>query len=322
MRGESTRDGTALIFPGMGPIRFDDIARFLLIERHARALSAVADKVLGYSVFDRCRDDGDDDYTEHRQVAFLITCLAMAYWAESALGVKADYCTGPSFGAKAAAVYCGALDIGDAVRITVEQARCERDYFAEHDSDVVTYSFVRASPQLLEELTGQLREWDEPHEVSCYVDDDFYMLTLRETQVDWLVRQLRSRGAMPLYSMRPPMHAAAFAPLRDRVERDVLSRFEFGAPLIPVVADQDGAVLETGEQLRQSLLDGIVRAVRWPQVVSSLRSLGVGRVYVAGPDAIFGRVRRTKAAFETVELHPPTAMRPRPRAALPVPVAS
>lgn len=310
MRGESTREGTALIFPGMGPTRFTDIAKFLLVDRRARALMAVADDVLGYSVFDRCQDDGDDDYTEQRQVAFLVTCLAMAYWAEGALGVKADYCTGPSFGAKAAAVYCGALDIADGVRITAELARCERDYFAEHHSDVVTFSFVRASPQLLDDLTEQLREWDEPHEVSCYFDGDFYMLTLREGRLDWLAQQLRSRGAMPLYSMRPPMHAAAFAPLRDRVERDILSQVDFAAPLLPVVADQDGTVLTTGEQIRQLLLDGIVHAVRWPHVVSSLQSLGVRRVYVAGPDAILGRVRATTAAFETEILHPRMAMRP------------
>jgi len=50
--------------------------------------------------------------------------------------------------------------------------------------------------------------------VSCHFDDDFYMLTLRQGRLAWLDQQLRSQGAFPLYSMRPPMHAAAFAPLK------------------------------------------------------------------------------------------------------------
>jgi [acyl-carrier-protein] S-malonyltransferase len=319
MENDSRAGASALVFPGMGPVPFAEVGRFLLIDPRARELLAAADDVLGYSLFDRCRE-AEDDYSEPAQVAFLVTCLALAYWAHGALGVRPQVCTGPSFGGKAAAVYSGALDFADGVRLTAELARCEQDYFAEHHADVVTHSFTRTPRPLLDEVLAELEGLGEPYEVSCYIDEDFYMLSLREDRLDWLQRRLRAGGGLPLYTMRPPMHSAAFGPLRDRVEREVLSGIPFADPRIPVLADQDGAVLTTAASVRQLLLDGIVRPVRWPEVVASLQRLGVGKVYVAGPDGIFGRVRCTTRNFETIRLTPKLAVRPRQRPPLPAAV--
>ncbi|WP_238412056.1 ACP S-malonyltransferase [Saccharothrix deserti] len=293
----------------MGPVRFQDVARLMVVNPFARELTGRADEVLGYSLFDRYEVE-EGDYSEAAQVAFLVTCLALAQWS----GQEAELCAGASFGGKAAAVYSGALGFEDAVRVTVGMARCEREYFALHHSDVVTESFARTPRERLDEILTEL-DW---YEVSCEVDEDLYMVTLREDRLEWLQRRIRSVGGMPLYTMRPPLHASVFGPLRDVVEREVLAGIPFVDPVIPVVADQDGAVLRTGEDVRTRLLDGYVRAVRWPAVVDSLRDNGIEHLHVAGPDRLFGRVRRVRESFSSVTLvDPRTALRPR----RPVPVA-
>ena len=311
-----------MIFPGMGPSRFRDVARFLLVNPLARRLLAGADEALGYSLFERYRDcdDDSDDYSEHAQVAFLVSCLAMAQWAEHTAGARPTVCAGPSFGGKAAAVYAGALTFSDAVRMTARQARCEAEYFARRHTDVVTHSFTRMPAQRLDGLLDELAGRGEWHEISCYVDDDFHMVSLRDGMLEWFQRRLRALGGFPLYTMRPPMHCAAFGELRELVEREVFGELTFADPRLPVVADQDGTVLDTAAGVRTMLLDGIVRPVRWPAVVATLRRLGVGTVCVAGQDSIFGRVGCTTRSFEVVAASPKAAMRPRPRpAALPEP---
>jgi [acyl-carrier-protein] S-malonyltransferase len=111
------------------------------------------------------------------------------------------------------------------------------------------------------------------------------------------------------------MHSAAFGPLRDRVERDILLDVTFADPGLPIVADQDGSVVTTAAGVRKLLLDGFVKPVRWPEVVASMQRQGISAVYVAGPDSMFGRVRCTKRAFDTVvDLNPRLALRPRLRA--------
>lgn len=303
---------TAITFPGMGPNRFHDLAKFLLVDPSTRAMLATADDVLGYSLFDRCLAD-DDDYSEYAQVAFLIACLGMAKWAEEEFGARPEVCVGLSFGGKTAAVYSGALDFADAVGLTVAMARAEQEYFAHEHRDVVTHSFTRVPADVLAGILGELDRRGEWYEISCYVDEDFHMVSLRDHALEDFQRRLRAVGGMSFYTMRPPLHCAAFAPLRDRVERDVLAGIDFADPRVPVVADQDGRVLTTAEGVRTMLLDGIVRPVRWPAAIATLQGLGVRTLHVAGPDAVFGRVRAARSAFEVVPANLDRVLRPRTR---------
>jgi len=296
----------------MGPTEFGAVAKFMLVDRFARELVAEADDVLGYSLVDRYRDT-EGDYSVYAQVAMLVNCLALARWAGEHLTSRADVCAGPSFGGKAAAVRSGALAFSDAVWLTAELARREEAYFATAHRDVVTHSFARVGEDALTEILGELAAAGEWHDVSCQVDHDFHMVSLRESALERFQALLRAKGGLPLYSMRPPLHSAAFAPLRDEIDAEVLGAVRFADPELPVVADQDGSVLRTGAAVRRMLSDGYVRQVRWPCVVATLRDLGVGTVHVCGPDRLFGRVGVTRRNFTVEAVNPRRALRPRRR---------
>ncbi|MFJ4582561.1 ACP S-malonyltransferase [Streptomyces echinatus] len=303
---------TALVFPGMGPVPFAEVGRFMVASPYARDLVAVADEALGYSLVDAFRTS-PGDYSEAAQVAFLVNCLACAHWARDHLGVAPGIVAGPSFGEKAAIAYTGALALADAIRLTAEIARLLEEYFTEEHRDIVTLSFVRAPRDGLDAILAELTEAGEWHEISCHVDDGFHMVSLSEHRVPWMEERLRAIGSLPLYTMRPPMHASAFRPLRDRADREVVSRYSFTDPELPVVADQDGRLLHTGEELRTMLLDGFDHPMSWPSVTTALKEAGVRRLCVAGPDSLFGRVPRTVRDFDVVAAQPRLAMTPRRR---------
>ena len=65
------------------------------------------------------------------------------------------------------------------------------------------------------------------------------------------------------------------------------------------------------------LLDVFVRPLRWPDAVAALRAHGVRKVFVCGPDRLFGRVGTTTRAVEVVPVSPRAAPR---RAGQPAPV--
>lgn len=303
---------TAVVFPGISPSSFAQVGRFLLINPEARRLTAQADEALGWSLVDRYRQ-AEGGYSESERVAFLVVCLALAYWAEDALDVRPDIVAGPSFGGTPAAVYAGALSFPDAVRLTVGWNRHLDEYFAHAHSDVVTQSFARTPRARLAEILGELDEAGEWYETACHVDDDFWMLSVRRHRLEWLQAAVRARGGLPLYTMSPPMHSAAFAPLRATVERELVAGLPFTDPRLPMVSDHDGAVLTRGEQVRRLLLDGIVRQVRWPGALATLRAHGVSRLCVSGPDGLWGRVDAARRPFDVLTLTPALALRPRPR---------
>ncbi|MBO4163570.1 ACP S-malonyltransferase [Micromonospora antibiotica] len=300
---------SAIVFPGMGPCDFADVAKFMLIDRDARELLAAASDALDYDLFARYRDS-DSDYSEYAQVAFLVNCVALARWAERTMDLRPDLIAGPSFGGKAAAVFSGALDFAEAVRMTARLSRIETEYFTAEQRGVVTMSFVRTPGERLREILAELDEAGEWYEISCYVDTDFWMVTLHEGRTDWLAQRLRAGGGLPLYVMDPPLHAAAFQPLRDRVEAELFGSLHFTDPQIPVVADQDGTVRTTADGVRTMLLDGIVTPVRWPEVVATFQQSGVQTVHVCGPDRLWGRVGATVRNFRTTIVDPRRAMRP------------
>jgi [acyl-carrier-protein] S-malonyltransferase len=303
---------TGIVFPGISATSFSDVAKFMLINPFARKLVAIADETLGYSLIDRFRE-AKGDFSEYARVAFLVNCLALAQWAEESMDARPDICTGPSFGGTPAAVYSGALSFRSAVWMTARWGHHLDAYFAGQHSDVVTQSFARTPEAVLSQIRSELDAQGEWNDMACYVDHDFSMLSLRESKVDWLRSRLRSLGGMPLYTMRPPMHSQAFSVLRDEIESEIFSKLEFNDPVIPVVCDHDGSLLTTAAEIRTMLLDGIVRPVRWQQVSDTLRTAGVKKLYVSGPDSLWGRVSCITQNFEVVALKPETALRPRRR---------
>lgn len=306
------RGDTAIVFPGMGPTPFSEVAKFMLVNSFARELVAVAEDALDYSLFDRYRE-AEGDYNEYAQVAFFVNCMALANWAQATLDVTPAVCTGPSFGGKAAAVYSGAISFRDAVWMTAAIARLMDDYFATQYQDVVTQSFARTPADDLKEVLGELDDEGEWYDISCHVDDDFHMLSLRSGKLEWLRARLRGIGGLPLYTMRPPMHSSAFGTLRARAEQEIMGEIEFADPKIPVVSDHDGELLTTAAEIREMLLNGFVRAVRWPTAIATLRRLGVRTLYISGQDSLFGRVGVTTRNFEVIPLNPRIALQHRRR---------
>ena len=110
-------------------------------------------------------------------------------------------------------------------------------------------------------------------------------------------------------------------PFLDRpmpAQRVALFRADEGGvnPLVALLLTNDGtgALLTTGGQVRQLLLDGFTRTVRWPVALAALRDAGVDQLCIAGPDALFGRVRAASRAFHIVPADPRRALRPATRA--------
>ncbi|MFJ3232117.1 ACP S-malonyltransferase [Streptomyces sp. NPDC086787] len=292
----------------MGPTRFRELGRFLLLDAHAKKLVSVADDVLGHSLFEAFRQS-EDEYAPAAQVAFMVVCTALAGRAREDLGVEPVVCAGPSFGEKPAVGFSGALGFADTVRMTAGLARCTEEYFAQEHRDVVTQSFVRAPAGPLDELFAEMDARGAWYETACLLDDGFRMVSVHEAELEEFQRRLRSIGALPLYVMRPPMHSSLFTGLRERAAREVIDALPLRDPEIPLIADQDGTELTSAAGLRQMLLDHFVRPVDWPATLDAMHGRGVERLVIAGPDALFGRVSAATSRFEVVPVSPERAPR-------------
>jgi [acyl-carrier-protein] S-malonyltransferase len=305
----SEQTKTAVVFPGMGPSSFAEVGRFLTLDPFARKRLAEADEVLGYSVFDRLRDCADD-YGEATQIAALVNSVASADRAEQDHGLVPDLCVGASFGQKAATAYVGSLPFTEVVRLTAELARCERTYFTEEYQDAVTHTFVRTPQEKLTRILAELGERGEWCDYSGFLDDGFFMVSLREKELEGFKQRISQAGGYSMYTMSPAVHAPAFAELRRRAAEEVLPGYEILDPKLPLVSDQDGTMVTSADELRTMLLDTFDLPIHWPKVVDTLKGAGVSKMYITGPDNLFHRLDRTTSNFEVVTVGP--GKRPRP----------
>lgn len=292
--------GAALVFPGMAPSRFEELTKFLVLNPKARRRVAEADEVAGYSILDAYADS-EDAYSPAAQLAFLVSCVALA----DGITVRPDAVTGVSFGQKAAAVHSGALDFADAVRLTAVQAACEAEYFAEQHQDVVTHTVMRVPDEGWRTVIGEL-SWSE---ISGVVDDGFHMVSLREGELAEFTRRISAVGGYSLYTMRPPVHAPAFEALRRRAAGAAFGDCPLRAPRIPLLSDQDGAVVTTADEVRAMLLGTFDRPIDWPSVTAALHGRDITELHFCGTDNLFSRVPRAKA-FRVHAHNPKLALRP------------
>lgn len=299
---------SAVIFPGMGPTNYAELAKFVLLDRDARALFAEADAAAGFRILPAFRD-ADGDYSLPAQLAFLVGSLALARWADRTGGDR-RLVAGPSFGVKPLCAYVGSLGVADTVRMTVGLAELGDRYFAAQHQDLVTVSFARVSQERLQPVLDELTAAGHWYEMACYVDTEFLMLTLQQDRVPAFQADLRALGGLPLYQMRPPMHCSVLADLRLAAEEQVLAPLHFADPAIPVVDDSTGEVLRSGRQIRDLVLNTYTAPVRWPSVVDTMLRHGVTELVVAGADALFSRVPCTVGNFTVLAASPRRAVRP------------
>lgn len=299
---------TALVFPGMGAATFGDIGRFLVLDKYARARTAAADEVLGESLLAGFRAEGDD-YGDFSATAFLVSSLSLADRAERDLGIDPDICTGLSLGQRPLAVHTGALDFADAIRMSIELGRCEREYFASEPEDLVTHCFVRVPEEPFHALLADLTERGEWIEVSGTLDRGGFLVSLRAALLDEVIASVRAVGGYSMRTMRPPVHSRRFEPLRRKAEIEVIARYEFADPRVPVVADQDGRLVSSAAQMRELMLDTFDRPIDWPAVVASLVRQEVTTVCFTGPDLLFHRLDCTTENFRVVPVTPKSAGR-------------
>ncbi|MEA5367274.1 ACP S-malonyltransferase [Amycolatopsis sp., V23-08] len=302
----------AVLFPGMGPARAGELGRFLVVDPRARRLLGIAERALGRSLLDPLAREGEE-YTEHTQIAFALASLALAERAEAEHGLTPVAVGGASFGERAAVVRGGALPLDELVRLVDGVARLERSYFETTHRDLVSQFVYRTPEAALEEILDGIE-----HERSGRFDDEVHLVTLRESTLDEFVRRVRAAGGYALTTMRPAAHARALGGLRDRLAEEVFGSFGFSDPVLPIVSDQDGEPVRTGDEAKSLLLESTVNAVRLPELVHRFARLGVGRVLVAGPDHLLHRLPGLKAAVTLVCADVKDVLKPQPRPRLAV----
>jgi [acyl-carrier-protein] S-malonyltransferase len=273
---------TALLFPGQGSQTADMRAA---VDEACPELAERAADTVGEDPFERVGDG-----TRFAQPA--LYCASIALWVRAG-EPEADFVAGHSLGELGALVAGGGLSVEDGLWLAARRGRLMQQVAAEQP--------VGGMLALLgDEDTS--RRVAAAHGLTVANDNAPGQLVVSGSEEDLEAAANASRGerlkAMRL-AVRGAFHTEAMAPAMPDF-RDALDQIAVEEPRFPVFSS---ITARPFDDIRERLVDALVRPVRWRETLFALRDRGVDRFIEVGPGKVLkGLVRRTLPDVEVKTL--------------------
>jgi len=270
----------AWVFPGQGSQRVGMGRALADGDPDIAALCAEADATLGFDLT-RIIFEGPEDalqQTPVQQPAILLT--SVAYWrALQSLDLlpQADFVAGHSLGEYAALVAAGALDFAAALRLVRRRGELMQEHGAGGMAAILGLSPAEVAA-IAREVGAEVANFNAPDQTT---------VSGRAEAVQAAVDLAKTRGAkraIPL-SVSAAFHSGLMTPVVDGMA-PLLDAVAMRPARVPLVANVDSRLLVEPDDLRLELREQICGAVRWVDVMETLRQKGVSTFYEIGPGKV------------------------------------
>ena len=289
---------TAFVFPGQGSQR-PGMGAELRAERPERFehFFGLAEEASGLPIARLALEGPEDELTrtDVAQPALFALSLALSEAADE-VGLHAGFVGGHSLGEYTAAVAAGALPVGDGMRLVCRRGQL----MAEVQS--VTPGTMAAVIGLELPAVEELVQDAGQVEVANLNSPQQIVVSGEVAAVERVIDLAEGAGARQ--ATRLPVGAAFHSRMMEPVQRELaeaMAGLPFAAPGVPMVSNASGGLVDSGDAVRQALIDQIASAVQWVRCVETLRTAGVERFVELGPGRVLsGLVRRIDREAETV----------------------
>ncbi len=287
---------TAFLFPGQGS-QAVGMARTLAEGfAPARELFAEADEALGFSLSTLILDGPIETLTltEHTQPAILTASVAAFRFLE-ANGVTPDYVAGHSLGEYSAIVAAGGLSFADAVRTVRNRGRYMQE--AVPPGVGAMAAILKLPIDRIEAICAEAAQ-GEVVSVANENSPDQTVIAGARAAVERAAELARAAGAkrVVMLPVSAPFHCALMSPAQLRLKAD-LDALAFADLRVPLVNNIDAAIVTSGDDARNGLVEQVPNRVRWVESMFRLVDEGVEQFVEVGPGAVLtGLLRNIDSA--------------------------
>ncbi|MFN0073947.1 MAG: ACP S-malonyltransferase [Chloroflexota bacterium] len=300
---------TAFVFPGQGT-QYVGMGQAVYHASHAaRGIFHQADEVLEFQLSKLCFEGPDDELqdTVNAQPAILtvsVACLAALREKWNALGrdLKPVFVAGHSLGEYTALVAADVLDFADALLLVRERGRLMKE-----SGDHQPGGMAAVIGLSLEELQAIC---DEAGTAGVIViansnSPEQTVISGALPALDRAIELARERGARSVVPLR--ISIASHSPLMQRAAlqlAELVAHMRFREPTMPVVANIQGQILTTADEIRRELAEQICRPVEWTRSIRQMVEHGADTFVEIGPGQVLSRlIRRINREVRTHSLN-------------------
>lgn len=290
------------MFPGQGSQSVGMLAEFAAAAPVVGATFAEASAVLGYDLWQLCRDGPEERLaeTEVTQPAMLTAGVATwRVWRQRG-GAMPAMMAGHSLGEYTALVCAGAIDFGETVALVRERGRLMQQAVPSgsgamaailglEDADVEAACNEAAGAEVVEAVN-----YNAPGQL---------VIAGHTAAVQRAIGLCRTRGARRavLLPVSAPCHSRLMQPAAEAL-RERLVALPVRAPQLPV-RSFDAAVYDGPEAIRTGLYWQLFRPVRWAAIVTAMLQAGASMLVECGPGKVLAGVARRIPGGRTAAVH-------------------
>lgn len=287
----------AFVFPGQGS-QYVGMGKSLYeASEAARQVFEQADQVLGFALtqlmFEGPSDELEDTINAQPAILTLsVACLAALQekWSEIGKAVEPLYVAGHSLGEYTALVAAEVLDFADALTLVRERGRLMKETSESRPGGMAAVvGLNRADLEAICDEAGQ-------HGMIVVANTntaDQMVISGELPALDRAVELARERGARAVVPLR--ISIASHSPLMQQAALQlagVIAALELRDPVTPMVANIQGRILTTAEDIRQHMVTQLELPVEWTHSVRGMIESGVDTFVEIGPGQVLSRLIR------------------------------
>jgi len=287
----------AFVFPGQGS-QYVGMGKALYeASEAARQVFHQADQVLGFGLTKLMFEGPDHELedTINAQPAILtlsVACLAALHekWTELGRAIEPLYVAGHSLGEYSALVAAEVLDFADALTLVRERGRLMKETSEERPGGMA--AVVGMDRPALEQICAEAGELGLIVVANTNTVDQM-VISGELSALDRAVELARERGARAVVPLR--ISIASHSPLMQQAALQlagVIAALELRDPVTPMVANIQGRILTTAEDIRLHMADQLTLPVEWTQSVREMIDSGVNTFVEIGPGQVLSRLIR------------------------------
>lgn len=281
---------TAWVFPGQGS---QAVGMGMDLLEVGQDKFAVADKILGWSIADKCQGDiAELSQTEYTQPCLYVTSAILADVLK-AKGRTPDVVTGHSLG-EYTALYCaGVFDFATGLELVRERSRLMSAVSGGAMTALIGFDRAQLETAIA----------DTPDVVLANDNSDGQAVISGTAEAVQSVREkIKVKKAIPIAvsgAFHSPMMAEAAAQFAD-----VLAKVEFQDAQVPVISNVDPTDATTSAQiLRDRLSVQMTSPVRWREICLYLAAFGYeSAIEVGAGKVLTGLLKRTAPNIQLVNI--------------------
>jgi len=263
----------------------------------ARQVFHQADSVLGFNLtklmFEGPGDELEDTINAQPAIlTFSVACLAALKekWTELGNAIQPLYVAGHSLGEYTALVAAEVLDFGDALTLVRERGRLMKETGEDRPGGLA--AVVGLDHETLEAICAEAGQHGLIVVANTNTADQM-VISGELTALDRAVELARQKGARAVVPLR--ISIASHSPLMQHAAMqlaELIASLQLRDPVTPMVANIQGRILTTAEEIRQHMAAQLCLPVEWTQSVRGMIENGVETFVEIGPGQVLSRLVR------------------------------